>query len=1043
MKASCFVLVSVVALFFISCGNQAENELIYTYSSFNAQVSCIAGSSQNKDSYYAGLENGDIVRVNVRTNENKIVSTGLSCRIYDILEEKDTLWVGTQNCGLVKLVYSSKSDEYDINREYKIVFSVSHEKNIVTKNYSLYNMAMDTLGNLFLGTSSGIYLLQKDEKNGSLISLYRPDNHKTKHFGVNLMKIIGDSIVCVTEEGLVILNKEGKTKKIISDINPEITYLYEKNDTLFASSAFMLYKIYKNFVLDSIPFSNGVLRAYIADTMTKQGNWIFEPDKINYSNNDGCTLPFSVPVKIDGNYKNYLYLGTDFLFFANGTKVYAFSLHQNPKGNSNNVVAVSMVERGNSKECYFITSDNHLYIYENKGSANWLGSIGLSNEENILQVCSSDNCLWLVTDKRGLYKIDLNPGKIKKKFKYICSPYTAKKSSLQEDFKSIFYVKDKDGKKNQLFVGTRYVLYCISDPENKPINRLKNKEDYLILDLKYPDNDLKYFGNDLYVTDVCLDKERVYISTLNYGLFKITDNCILTKEMSPDSTGSIYQMAVSREAGILLKSSKGILSTNKKPVKIESSDKKNIKNIRHIHSNKFLSSEKQYYIGYRGVGYLTVSDSEGIKLSECSYLDIQFNKAAVTNGFEDCEVILGARSGIYKYNGGQLVDIGIQPQQADATIKVIVVFVGLLFLGLIVGILLFYFWKRRISCRIKKINLEGIEEEENKYSAKLGGLKKRLGQLVIIKNILHVKKCLSEFRTLTTDIKNLETEIHKKLIEKLRKNRHQEEEFLQIIQELRESILSALEPYKSIDDEMSVDSEDSVDSLNNLQKLKSLVGKLIEKFRKNRHQEEEFLQIVQELRESILSALEPYKSIDDEMSVDSKDSVDSLNNLQKLMNQVGKLLNELYPKFRDKKSLETVEEKISSIENLSIIKDIFDSGKPADYKAKRMNQEKIKTAVEEAFQKYPEELEFIADLTPSQKIVAGIYLKKGKMSPLEMSDYIEFNNKKISDRRNEIHIHLEKIKKEKGEFDKDSIAFMLYNATNKWKRKNPAKNPSI
>ncbi len=161
------------------------------------------------------------------------------------------------------------------------------------------------------------------------------------------------------------------------------------------------------------------------------------------------------------------------------------------------------------------------------------------------------------------------------------------------------------------------------------------------------------------------------------------------------------------------------------------------------------------------------------------------------------------------------------------------------------------------------------------------------------------------------------------------------------------------------------------------------------------------------------------------------------------MNQVGKLLNELYPKFRDKKSSETVEEKISSIENLSIIKDIFDSGKPADYKAKRMNQEKIKTAVEEAFQKYPEELEFIADLTPSQKIVAGIYLKKGKMSPLEMSDYIEFNNKKISDRRNEIHIHLEKIKKEKGEFDKDSIAFMLYNATNKWKRKNPAKNPSI
>ena len=87
-------------------------------------------------------------------------------------------------------------------------------------------------------------------------------------------------------------------------------------------------------------------------------------DKINDSNNDGCTLPFSVPVKIDGNYKNYLYLGTDFLFFANGTKVYAFSLHQNPKGNSNNVVAVSMVERGNSKECYFITSDNHLYIYE-------------------------------------------------------------------------------------------------------------------------------------------------------------------------------------------------------------------------------------------------------------------------------------------------------------------------------------------------------------------------------------------------------------------------------------------------------------------------------------------------------------------------------------------------------------------------------------------------------------------------------------------------------------------------------------------------------
>lgn len=1058
---------SVLLLFFSSCRRQEKNELIYSYSSFNAPVSCISNST-DRDAYFAGLENGNIVYVDVRRNENRTISTSLSSRIYKIIQENDTiLWVGVRNRGVIKLRYSLKDNRAGIEKEYDIVIPERNDTTY-TKSYAPYDMVMDTCGNLFMATSAGVYrLLSSEREKGRFTVLSRPVAHEKKHFETDQIKLLGNSIVCATENGLVILDKEREYQKNKPIINKKISHLYQINDTLYASSPSMLYKIFKkqnSFVQDSIPFRQGDLWAYVAD-LTAHGKWVFTSSEIRYSNNDGSVSPFHLPEKNNSSYRNTVCLGTDFLFFANGMKIYSFSLHQNPKGSSNNIVAACM----HARTCFFITNDNYLYTYDSKENVRKWGSVGLEVEENILQMCSTDRSLWLITDKENFYQIDLTPGTIKNLFKRFRSPYIAKKSSLHDDFKSMYYHEMK----NRLYLGSRNFLYVISDPEHRPINALKDKKDYQILDITYP-------KGDLYVTSICKNKSSsLLLGTLNYGLLSISESqdSLITK-LSNAITGSIYRMTPTGE-GVLLHTSKGLLfeKSNQTGIVCPANEDEIFQSTIVISDQNF-NTEHQGYIDYKGVGSLTVKDST-ISFGERSYLDIAFNKAAIVANSEN-SVLLGGKSGLYKYeyeNDRKAPLSYILIPKDVITVEEIILLGCLILIVLVViseFILELYSKKqlKRLSFRVERFSLDAIKEGERRDLADaLVALKKRIRTMEhggMINRMLHLKSYLLDIRDLEVCTDKLEAAIKTKRIlllhnesensmnlkkELIERNR-QEKELQEKINGLIRMISTELEKDKNVDVLKVLERSKGKtiytleSSLKVLQEIMNIVlarGQELSKniyflernindFKKEKDnkikEDTELISRIKDLNERIIGAMELCKSIyynpiiEDLKSKPVETLKECLDISEQLVGVSLEVLEKANQRLWDKELLETMEQ---YFEEINQILEPQKGDEELDAETLKKNEKRIRKIVKDLFEdpKYEKDLKFAAKWSDFNKIVACMYLsKEEKITPYDIQICTGFSNKNIANARCAIHGYLEKIDDREG-----AIICKLYDVT--------------
>ncbi|MDR0724540.1 MAG: hypothetical protein LBF59_00835 [Prevotellaceae bacterium] len=640
---------------------QDDNDLICTTSDFNIPISCIAFSQENDSILWAGQVNGNIVRINFRMSDKIIIPTRFNSRIYDIVQETDTtLWLGVRNHGLVKVLL--KNNAIAAYTSYKIAVP-SYEP---STNYAPYDIEMDKDGTLYIGTSSGVYRLNKNERNNAfepdtLTTVYRPHSHKVYHFGVHQVKIWNDSVVCATDRGLVILakNKEYQNKKPLIDEN--FSHLYIANDSvLYATSDSVRYQISKDrkFRSTNIPAKN--LFAYIVDASEYTGKWEFTATQINYSDKNGKLSPFVLPERMSKNY-NYLCLGKDFLFFALEKTLYSLALHQNTKGKSNHIIAAHTV---NNDICYFISNNNCLYFLPKYGKAVSADAIGdFERGENIIQMCSSGkNRLWFITDKRHLYTINLKPS-LFKRLNPFQKTYKVSLDPLSCDFKCLFYDHDNDN----LYVGSRYRLYRIHDPENK-----SGKRYTYTMDIK-PEN-------DLYVTDICRGKEddnedkKLFISSLNHGLLEIGKDSLI-KRKSRKEVGSIHKMATTSNK-LLLLSSEGIFYSNKSE-KDRFPTNEQAKSI----STLYNFNGEEYYIGYHGIGTMICSDTV-IKLNDLSHLDISFNRPAITAGMDTGKenILLGSRTGLYKYNGKSIESVDILQNSISPKTAVKIALFILLFL---------------------------------------------------------------------------------------------------------------------------------------------------------------------------------------------------------------------------------------------------------------------------------------------------------------------------------------------------------------------------
>ncbi|NDV57381.1 hypothetical protein [Bacteroides sp. 519] len=631
----------------ISCtdiSKEVEPQLVHSQIDFTLKTSCVSSSRIHNDTYFIGFDAGGFAILNRTTNEQRIVKTRPN-RIYDILEESDsTFWLGVRNEGLIWI----KIRDYKVieEKQYSIKLeNYIYEPNPIT-SYATYSITEDQ-GSLFLATSSGAYLLTKDDilKGDTLLKkIYRPDTHTEKHYRVNKILVKGKDVFCATETGLILADTT-RTETKETPIKREILHLYESKDTLYASSQECRYvfDMKSKTVIDSIPVSsNEKYFAYIRPDAEVE--WKLFSNKITFKNNNGkCSLKMCSI--LSSNYKNFIYEGEDFILITCNHTLYILSKHQNPLGDSNHVIAAI---KKDDNQSFFITKEGRLHSFDcNTAVSNPVGILtGFDTQENIVDICLSPNYLWAITSKR-LYKIDCEKHKA-----------TILGENKDYDFKSLAYFDDR------LYVGSRKFLYAITNPD-------KNKK----FDTIRTEPTIDY--SNLYITDI-VKRDSIYVSSLTKGVFRLHKDTLLSIPNSDFETiGSVQQMQTSQDKLYLL-TNKGIYLKEKNAITLLNSTS----------TTKAIINNNNLLIGNTGIGCRDNNNvlhqfSTDLTFSDVAIVPNKYNE----NGLID--VFLGSSGGLYRYNlvNHKLQAITITPSTQISWIVIVSVVVGVL---VIIGLILLF-----------------------------------------------------------------------------------------------------------------------------------------------------------------------------------------------------------------------------------------------------------------------------------------------------------------------------------------------------------------
>lgn len=652
--------------------------MICSVTSYSAPVSCVARSN-TPNAYYLGMENGNLLKVDMMTNRQDTLDVA-NGRVYSVYEESDSLlWIGVRDGGLKRISWVTETREKTVKcekedhtlrekvivrkeKEYRIrVPDYAYNKEPII-NYGVYHIAVDKDGrngtDLYLSTSSGVYRLrQEDRWRDTLEIFYRPAGHKYKHFGVNASAVYGDRVYMGTKNGLVMLEKTERNTRRSPITTDEILYMEVKGGTLYASSKSAVHRIDPNTGKPNakkIRIGKEDLAAYIVDSL---GDWRLTSTSIWYNNKVGLELPHGV----NYSYKNYITEVGDFILLGNGNSLYMISKHQNPKGDPHDVLAACDMDG----DCYFITNDNSLHkLPKGKEESAYISKLRkLDKGEKIVELCASEKHLWFITDRR-LYRVNPRYGSTrvivgKKKW------WDKDADSSTQDFRSIACYN------STMYAGTRYSAF-ITERLNNGRPELKKIEMYALGETD---------STDLYITDILANGDGKYFSTLNKQIFTLAGNEKLdalpgtlvtdigsTKKMIGWSGKSMYTLTT-----------KGLYLVSGSEVKE-----------RYDHDVKYIATIVTnsnhgciYLVGYQGVGVLDISGETGKRDAShvnggkgLSYMDISFNTAAVVP--QESSVLLGSKSGLYKYGNGGLESVTISPPgKAGLYLLLLIVLVAL------------------------------------------------------------------------------------------------------------------------------------------------------------------------------------------------------------------------------------------------------------------------------------------------------------------------------------------------------------------------------
>ena len=668
MRNNQIPLIFLFLLSMISSSCKKENELIYSSTSFTAPISCIAGSEANSDSiYYLGFDNGNIIKVNIIDNSQRIIQAG-SNRVYDVYEMNDsTLYVGMRNEGVKRITYGKLKKRQS---QYRIYDPLIPRKK--TTAYSTYHIEADE-NRIYFATSTGLYTLSKfDLTNDSMLDqppFYRPEKHKLYHFGINQTLIAGDKIFVATSDSGLILTDKSSSINHRKLINEEVISLFRDNDSIVsATTRKCVYRI--NINKSETPKkieskeADDILFAHLSTNNAE--DWIISSSQIHYHSTIGDAL-FKFHDRLNESFKNIIYKEKNFIFVACHNTLYAFPLHQNPRGKANNIIAACHSDNGN---CYFITLDYKLYVIEkDRNQATLIEKLPHFNGEKPIKLTNGNRCLWLITNN-SLFKLNLINNEVSLEIGLADTDAKLKIRGNKVDFRSIHE------NNNTLYVGSRNYLFKITYSDNK-----------IIADtLRTKDKTIDY--SDLYITDISSENSDLYFASLKSGIF-ILKNGLLEKIAHTDTIGEIRRFLHASREDTRVFTSKGIFTIAKNCITKTQSAQRSVLSL--------LDKSSGYFaIGYKGI-IKTETKNEDIPQVD-QFLDISINEAAIaTDNGKDYFLYVGTQTGIYKFDGS-LVPILIPDEGTPAWIIPI-----LLLASLLLTYCTYFILTRRLEKRNKRL----------------------------------------------------------------------------------------------------------------------------------------------------------------------------------------------------------------------------------------------------------------------------------------------------------------------------------------------------
>ena len=491
-KTIIYLLALMLLHILISCRDKStiDNQPFYQ-NLFDEEPACISAVDSTR--YIVGSETGDIFIM----EGNRVTKHFASdrARIYDMYVEGNNMWIGLRNNGVMKC---TQTDSLSFNLEDMCPtenFSIPKTQD----RYSPYNIIPFNDSLLLTATSNGLYYLNKNKEAGELTPIHFGSITPGRPFCFCSPIVTNSTIYLASDSGVVEIQKITSIpsistpsilngKKIVwidvNESNGQLTAL--SKDSLFIIDVKDKRLEYKH----SLPFSGILSFVRIGASF-----YFLSPSSL-YVVRDLKSWDYSevkLPYRVSHDCRNVMIFDkkSQMLRMATEKGIISFPVI-NGFGISDPNISHACYDE-TTGTLFFVNTDNELYEMQKDGE-NADKILQLPENENISHLFANNGAIYYIADNRDLKTI--STGSVKNFFRTLLGSHPDKICMFDEDVTSMFLDKDT------IYVGTRNSLFIVNTD---------GKKTHL------------YEKKNPYTTNITKQNGKVYATTLNDGLFDLSD----------------------------------------------------------------------------------------------------------------------------------------------------------------------------------------------------------------------------------------------------------------------------------------------------------------------------------------------------------------------------------------------------------------------------------------------------------------------------------------------------------------------------------------